>query len=100
MTDTESVLRSVLEVVRRDGWKPNGWALVPPCCLRAALTTVVNKGRPFGRERDEANRAARQAISDALGQPLGLISFWESAPGRTQQDVEDALEKAIAGING
>lgn len=100
MTDTESVLQAVLEVVRRDGWKPNGWALVPPYALRAAINYVVNKTSPIGRERDAANKAACKAISDALGQPLGLISYWEAAPGRTQQDVETILEKAIAGVTG
>ncbi|MGV8064595.1 DUF6197 family protein [Mycobacterium kansasii] len=98
MSDTESILQATLDVIRRDGWKPNGWALVPPYCLRAALTTVVNRSTPIGRERDEANKAAREAIAAALGQPLGLISYYESQPGRTQQDIEAVLEKAIAGL--
>lgn len=98
MSDTESILQATLDVVRRDGWKPNGWAIVPPYCLRAALGYVVNKSFTIGRERDEANMAARKAISDALGQPLGLIAYWEAAPGRTQADVEVLLEKAIAGL--
>lgn len=97
MTDTESVLRSVLEVVRRDGWKPNGWGLVGPYCLRRALGLVVSQTLRPG-ERDDANTAARQAISQAIGQPLGLLSYWESQPGRAQADVEDVLEKAIAGL--
>lgn len=98
MTDTESILQATLDVVRRDGWKPNGWGLVGPYALRAAINYVVNKSTPIGRERDEANKAARKAISDALGQPLGLIAYWEAAPGRTQADVEVLLEKAIAGL--
>lgn len=99
MTDTEAILQATLDVIRRDGWKPNGWGLVGPYALRAAVNYAVNKSTPIGRERDDANKAARQAISQALGQPLGLISYWESAPGRTQQDVEDVLEKAIAGLS-
>lgn len=98
MTDTESVLRGVLDVVRRDGWKPNGWALVPPWCLRAALGNVVNRTYPYGKERAAANKAARQAISAAIGEPLGAIMSWEAEKGRTQQDVLDVLEKAIAGL--
>ncbi|VAZ77506.1 hypothetical protein LAUMK4_05869 [Mycobacterium persicum] len=98
MSDTEPILQATLDVIRRDGWKPNGWALVPPYCLRAALTTVVNSSTPIGRERDEANKLARQALAAAIGQPLGLLSYWEARPGRTQQDVEDLLEKAIAGL--
>lgn len=98
MTDTESILQATLDVVRRDGWKPNGWGLVGPYALRAAINYVVNKSFTIGRERDEANQAARKAISDALGQPLGLIAYWEAAPGRTQADVEVLLEKAIAGL--
>lgn len=100
MTDTESILQATLDVVRRDGWKPNGWGLVGPYALRAAINYVVNKSTPIGRERDEANKAARKAISDAIGQPLGLLSYWEAKPGRTQQEVEEILEKAIAGVTG
>lgn len=98
MSDTETILQATLDVVRRDGWKPNGWGLVGPYALRAAINYAVNKSTPIGRERDEANRAARKAISDALNQPLGLLSYWEAKPGRTQADVEDLLEKAIAGL--
>lgn len=98
MTDTESILHATLDVVRRDGWKPNGWGLVGPYSLRAAITYVVNNSTPVGWERDEANKAARQAISQAIGQPLGLIMAWEGEKGRTQADVEVLLEKAIAGL--
>lgn len=97
MTDTEAILQATLDVIRRDGWKPNGWGLVGPYCLRRALGFVVSQTLRPG-ERDDANTAARQAISQAIGQPLGLIAHWEGEKGRTQQDVEDVLEKAIAGL--
>lgn len=97
MSDTESILQATLDVIRRDGWKPNGWGLVGPYCLRRALGWVISQQIPPS-ERDDANKAARQAISQAIGQPLGLIMAWEGEKGRTQADVEVLLEKAIAGL--
>lgn len=97
MTDTEAILQATLDVVRRDGWKPNGWGVIPPWCIRRALGRVIEQEiRPL--ERDAANAAARQAISNAIGEPLGAIMSWEAEKGRTQQDVLDVLEKAIAGL--
>jgi len=98
--DVEHILRTTLDVIRRDAWKPNAWGLVPPWCLRRALNHVVEQTHKFARERDEANAAARQAISTAIGQPLGLIMSWEAEKGRAQADIENILEKAIAGVTG
>lgn len=97
--NTEEILTATLELIRKDGWKPNGWGLVPPYCLRRALEAVVNSNHAFGRDRNDANQLARQAIAKALGQPLGLISYFESRPGRSQVEVEAVLEKAIAGCS-
>lgn len=94
---TADVLRAVLETVRRDGWSPTGWAIVPPWTLRYTISQIVAKHYQAGGQRDKANAAARKAVSDALGQPLGLITSWETKPGRTQAQVEALLEKAIAG---
>lgn len=97
-TTTQGILLSTLGLIRRDGWRHNTWGrLVPPWCIRRAINHVVDRAHEFPHERDTANQAARQAISATLGQPLGLIGFWEGQPGRTQADVEDMLEKAIAG---
>jgi hypothetical protein len=63
----------------------------------AHLEYVVDSAYGPGA-RGEVNAAARQAISAVLGQPIGLISVWEGQPGRTQQDVENILEKAITGV--
>lgn len=93
---TETILTATLEVIRRDGWKPDGWALVGPYSIRRALGYVIEKSHPEG-QRDKANRLARQAISNAIGQPLGAIMSWEAEKGRCQEDVEAVLEKAIAG---
>jgi hypothetical protein len=97
---TEQILQATLECIRRDGWKPDGWAIIPPWCLRRALMDAVNTTFMDGKDRDRANQAAREAISTALGLPLGLISYWESRPGRTQQEIEAVLEKAITGVTG
>jgi hypothetical protein len=97
---TEHILQTTLDTIRRDGWKPNGWGLCPPWCLRRALSYVVDNAFQWAAQREEANGAARQAISTALGQPLGLISYFEARPGRTQDEIEAVLEKAIAGAGG
>jgi hypothetical protein len=100
MTDTATILAALLDTIRRDGWNPDSWGLVPPWNIRAALNHVVAQTYKDPDSRAHANTTARQAISRALGQPLGLISVWEGKPGRTQSAVETLLEKAIAGVGG
>lgn len=82
----EWVLREVLDEVCAGVWTPGGMGIVPPYGLRRAVQELAPEG---------AESAVRQAITDAIGQPLGLIDHWEHQPGRTQEDVEALLHKAI-----
>lgn len=96
------ILQNMLSIIREDGWAPDGWNLTPPYCLRAAATQAIWTSYPCGEARQQAYAQTINALAETIFcQPkLGLITYWEQAPGRTTTDVEAVLIKTIETLKG
>ncbi|TXH26209.1 MAG: hypothetical protein E6R06_07235 [Mycobacterium sp.] len=87
MSTTKSNLQQTLDLIRATGWAPAG-APRRGTSIREAVRNVT------GADHRRYTTAVR-VIGQAAGQSLGLISAWETQPGRTQADVEQLLGRAI-----
>ena len=89
------VLLEAAEIVRR-GWCQG--ALVTSggkYCVLGALN-VVTCGDVYSLQYSSENLAARKRLRESLG--IVWLHTWNNAPGRTAEEVAEALERAACGL--
>lgn len=90
MTDTKTILTEARALIAR-GWCQGalykGTSKAPEYCILGAIYSVA----PEKSKQDDAIDAVRWALPDRRG---GL-SYYNDAPGRTQAEVLEVMDRAI-----
>lgn len=89
------VLRAAAERIERDGWSQHKSGIGPApgqCCMMVALQ------RECDRLSVNAWNVARTALERRVRPPGGLLSVWNDAPGRTVDEVLEALRGAASDV--
>lgn len=90
--DTREALIRTLGKLKREGWRQG--VGVPRWCLSNALAFANFPTFPV--DTFEAASEARALLLDLTGEPDKSIAHWNDAPGRTEEEVFDLLDRAIA----
>jgi len=91
MVEPDSVLLRAAEIVRERGLRQGAWRSGGPLCAAGA---VGQAGVDFGMARWEMEARLLQFARALGGSAFSDVHSWNDTPGRTVQDVAEALERA------
>ncbi|MGH3116525.1 MAG: DUF6197 family protein [Gaiellales bacterium] len=91
----DPVLLRAAEIVRERGFCQGPWRVGGPLCAAGAVSQAAEE---LGFVRPEMEARLRQ-FADALGGSAHRdVHSWNDAPGRTAEEVAEALQRAAYGL--
>jgi hypothetical protein len=95
LVEPDPVLLRAAEIVRERGLCQGPWRAGGPLCAAGA---VGEAGRDIGLPRAEMEVRVLRFAHALGGAAVSDVHGWNDAPGRTVEDVAEALERAAYGL--
>ena len=95
LAEPDPVLLRAAEVVRERGLCQGPWRAEGPLCAAGAIGEA---GRDHGLARTEMEAQVLRFARSLGGSAVSHVHVWNDAPGRTAEDVSEALERAAYGL--
>jgi hypothetical protein len=95
LAEPDPVLLRAGEIVRERGLCKGPWRLGGPLCAAGAVGEAAGE---FGLKRGEMESRVLRFARTLGGSAVSDVHGWNDAPGRTADDVAEALERAAYGL--